>query len=349
MNTPNVLFLGTQKGVRDYKGGDDQWQEAGRYISGVADCLEGSKSHPEIVYCCVLHDGVYRTSDAGGSWRRIFEGDTRAVAVDPGDDRVVYVGTEPVRLYRSEDKGDTWEELNHLLDLSDEVKRNWKSPQPQYQGHVRHIFIDPDDRQILYLSIEHGGVVRTFDGGKTWEDVSSGIDYLDIHKISNDPVRKDLYFMTSARGFFRSTDPARGWTRIENNGITRDYFHDFMFLPGQPPVMLIATANGSPGHWNRPGMAQSAMFRSLDGARTWQQVGDGLPESIEKMVWALATSPNDPAQVYAGYGQSDKGQAETRKMPTGPGAVRFSPDGGNSWREIKLGELPAVRALWVAS
>jgi photosystem II stability/assembly factor-like uncharacterized protein len=61
---------------------------------------------------------------------------------------------------------------------------------------VRHISVDPEDSQILYISIEHGGIVRTFDGGKTWEDVSKGIDYLDIHKISNDPVRKDLYFMT---------------------------------------------------------------------------------------------------------------------------------------------------------
>jgi photosystem II stability/assembly factor-like uncharacterized protein len=198
MKNSNVLFLGTQKGVRVYKGHDDQWQEMGRHTSGVADCLEGSKRHPEIVYCCVLHDGVYRSSDAGTSWARIFEGDARAAGVDPSDDRVVYVGTEPVRLYRSEDKGSTWEELKNLLDLPEEVKRHWKSPQPQYQGHVRHIFIDPDNPQILYLSIEHGGVVRTFDGGEIWEDVSKGIDYLDIHKISNDPIRKDLYFMTSA-------------------------------------------------------------------------------------------------------------------------------------------------------
>jgi photosystem II stability/assembly factor-like uncharacterized protein len=85
-------------------------------------CLEGSKRHPETVYCCVLHDGVYRTSDAGTSWEHIFEGDARAVAVDPSDDGVVYVGTEPVRLYRSEDRGDTWEELKNLLGLPDEVQ-----------------------------------------------------------------------------------------------------------------------------------------------------------------------------------------------------------------------------------
>jgi hypothetical protein len=70
---------------------------------------------------------------------------------------------------------------------------------------------------------------------------------------------------------------------------------------------------------------------------------------MEKMVWALASSPVDPTYVYAAYGQSDKGQAETRKMPTGPGAVWFSPDRGSSWREISIGELPAVRSLWIAA
>ena len=348
MNETNLFFLGTQKGVTIYRGNDDRWEEAGRHLSGVADCLACSKRHPEIIYCGVLHDGLYRTADAGNTWLRIFEGDVRSAAVDPTDDRVVYVGTEPVQLYRSENSGDTWEELKSLLDLPEEVKRNWKSPQPQYHAHVRDIHIDRDNPRCLYLSIEHGGIVRSFDRGQTWEDISKGIDYLDIHKVSNDPIRKDLYFVTSARGFFRSTDPARGWTRIEENGITRDYFHDFVFLKGEPPVMLIATAKGSPGHWNRTGMAQSAIFRSLDGGETWQQAGDGLPESMEKMVWTLATAPGNSSHVYAGYGQSDKGQAETRKMPTGLGAVWFSPDQGNSWREIRTG-LPPVRAMCISS
>jgi len=349
MSDTNLFFLGTQKGLRLYRGRDDRWGEVGRHFSGVVDYLDGSERRPATVYCCILQDGLYRTKDAGNRWERIFEGDVRSVAVDPSDDRLVYAGAEPVHLYRSEDGGDTWEELRGLLDLPEEVRRNWKSPQPDHEGHIRHIYVNPDDPRCLYLSIEHGGIVRSFDRGKTWEDVSQGIDYLDIHKISNHPVQKDLYFLTSARGFFRSTDPAKGWTRIEGKGIARDYFHDFLFLRGDTLMILIATANGSPGHWNRPGLAQSAIFRSQDGGESWHQVGEGLPESMEKMVWGLASPPGNPSQVYAGYGQSDKGQAETRKMPTGGGAVWFSPDKGSSWREIQVGELPAVRALWISS
>jgi hypothetical protein len=33
------------------------------------------------------------------------------------------------------------------------------------------------------------------------------------------------------------------------------------------------------------------------------------------MIWAMASSPNDPVQVYSGYGQSDKRQARDKKMP----------------------------------
>jgi hypothetical protein len=349
MSNANVFFLGTQTGVRVYRGKDDKWQEVGRHLSGVADCLAGSKHDPQTVYCGILNDGLYRTSDAGNRWRRIFTGDVRAVAVDPSDERVVYIGTEPVHLYRSENMGEKWEELTTLQRMPEEIKRNWVSPQPNHAGHIRDIYIDRTDPRILYLSIEHGGIVRSFDSGDTWEDVSSGIDYLDIHRVSNDPIDRDRYFVTSARGFFHSTDPSRGWTRIENSRITRDYFHDFLFLDGKVPVMLIATANESPGHWNRPGLAQSAIFRSVDGAQTWQQVGDGLPESMEKMVWTLTSPPADLTRVYAGYGQSDKGQAETRKMPTGNGEVWFSPDQGDSWREIHIGELPPVRAMAISS
>jgi photosystem II stability/assembly factor-like uncharacterized protein len=301
------------------------------------------------VFCGILNDGLYRTSDAGQNWRRIFEGDVRAVAIDPSDDEVVYVGTEPVHLYRSEDSGETWAELNKLLGLPEEIKRNWVSPQPDHTGHIRDIHIDRDNQRCFYLSIEHGGIVRSFDGGESWEDVSSGIDYLDIHKVCNHPIRRHLYFVTSARGFFRSTDPSRGWKRIEQSGITRDYFHDFLFLDAPEPMMLIATGDQSPGHWNRPGLAQSAIFRSRDCAETWQQLSGGLTESKEKMVWALSSPPANSRQVYAGYGQSDKGQAETRKMPTGAGEVWFSPDQGDSWREVRLGELPPVRAMVISS
>src|SRR5262249_25489516 len=60
----------------------------------------GLKAQPNVVFLGVAQDGLYRTDDAGKSWRRVFEGNVRAVTVDPINEEVVYVGAEPVHLYR---------------------------------------------------------------------------------------------------------------------------------------------------------------------------------------------------------------------------------------------------------
>jgi photosystem II stability/assembly factor-like uncharacterized protein len=135
-----------------------------------------------------------------------------------------------VALFRSEDGGDSWQEITSLKALPQSVRKNWWYPQAPHHGHVRNIHIHPDDPHAIYLCLEHGGIVRSFDRGKNWEDVSKGIDYLDIHVIANLPKRKDRYYVASARGFFTSDKPEAGWVRAQN-GLTRDYFHDFLFLP----------------------------------------------------------------------------------------------------------------------
>ena len=75
---------------------------------------QSAKTRPERVFAAVPFDGGYRTDDGGKSWKKVFEGDTRCFAVDPHDDRVVYAGLGPVQLMRSEDGGDTWENLESL-------------------------------------------------------------------------------------------------------------------------------------------------------------------------------------------------------------------------------------------
>ena len=169
---------------------------------------------------------------------------------------MVYAGLGPVQLMRSEDGGDSWENLESLQQMPDEVQNQWCVPGP-YVGvqfpHVCNIFIHPDESDLLLLTLEHGGVVRSEDRGKTWEDASSGIDYLDMHHIYNYPGSKDRYYVSCARGFFRSERPrtavgdgsrkaCRGATPRSTATPTTWYF-----LPGETPRMMVLRRARLPG------------------------------------------------------------------------------------------------------
>ena len=349
MPTPVRIYAGTQEGLFVCRSRNGSWEKVSvAFETGTIDAIDGLRSQPNIVYLGVTQDGLYRTDDAGKSWRRVFEGNVRAVTVDPTDENVIYVGVEPIHLYRSEDGGKSWEELTGVQALPAEVKKNWTFPRPPHREHVRHIFVHSDDPSILLVCLEHGGIIRSVDRGKTWRDVSRGIDYLDIHHISTAPGRKDLFFVATARGFFKSSDPGNGWQRAEN-GFTRDYFHDFVFLPGNPGAMLVATADKSPGYWDRPERAQGALFRSRNLAESWERVGVGkwLPQEMTQMVWALAQHPQDPSIVYAGLGAVSRGRSADASQK-GAGDILVSEDEGDSWERLPI-ELPADRVLWIAT
>ncbi|HEY3115761.1 MAG TPA: hypothetical protein VGK54_03385, partial [Chloroflexota bacterium] len=313
----------------------------------VVESVSGSRRDPQRVYVGVAYDGLYRTEDGGLHWKKIFEGDIRATNVDPTNEDVVFTGTEGVFLYRSDDRGETWTENESLRALPDDVRKKWWTPYPPALGHIITVYVHPDDANMIYLCLEHGGILRSFDRGESWEEVDTGIDYLDIHVIATLPHHFDKWFVSSARGFFTTPDPGQGWERAEN-GFTRDYFHDFIFLPpersGGNPTMLIATADHSPGSWQRPEYARSAIFRSDDVAQTWHRVVEGLEEEMEPMAWALTNHPTDPNGAFAGIGRVSRGSAQG---PTGPGRIMVSHDRGDSWQKVL--DVPGNRVLWAAT
>jgi photosystem II stability/assembly factor-like uncharacterized protein len=344
------LYAGTQHGLFIWRSRNNGWEEIARHFpDGIIDSFSGCKRARERVFAGVTHNGVYRTDNGGKNWTKLLDGDIRSITVDPTDDKVIYAGMEPVALYRSEDGGGRWQELTALKELPETVRKNWWFPQPPHLGHVRQIFIHPDNSNIIYLCIEHGGVMRSLDRGNSWEDVSKGIDYLDIHVISNLPGSLQRYYVATARGFFTTDDPCAGWVRAEN-GLTRNYFHDFLFLPpaetGDDPNMVLATADGSPGFWRRENRgARAALFISKDAAKSWQRVTRGIKDDLDSMVWALVHHPHEPKTVFAGFGNMGRGHAHGAG---GAGDLMISRDMGESWQRLNI-DLPADRVLWAAA
>jgi hypothetical protein len=311
-----------------------------------SESVAGGRRHPERVYVADLNGGgLYGTEDAGRSWTKLLDGEVWSVAVDPNDDDVLYAGTGPIHLYRSEDRGKSWEDLPGLQDLPEEARGKWWYPPPPHTAHVYHIYVDPDDSRVIYLSLEHGGIVRSFDRGASWEDVTEGIDYPDIHCVRTLPGSPPRYFASTCRGFFVSDDPAEGWIRAEA-GCTRDYFHSFIFLApehaGDIPTILLATADKSPGSWNRPEEAHGAIFRSRDGAASWHWVGEGLAKEMRLAVNMLVNHPTERDGAFAALGVWNRGTAPRF------GTIMATHDRGDSWQEVPA-QLPPVIGLWAAA
>jgi hypothetical protein len=343
------IYAGTETGLSVWKENNGgRWESVGSGLPGEpCRAISGSHHHPEVVFAGVEHDGVYRTKDGGEHWTKLLDKDVWSIKVDPHDDRVIYAGLAPVGLFRSEDSGEHWEELTGLQELPDEIKVRQYYPVLTEASHVLYIFIDPEDRKKIYLSLEHGGVIRSLDGGETFEDVTEGIDYVDIHMVQKLP-KQEKYVAATARGFFATSDPAQGWVRAEK-GFTRDYFYKYVILPpangADNPQIIVSTGDKSPGSWNRPEGARGALFRSDDCAETWYRIGDnrGLPEEMRERAWYFTQHPHDANGVFGGFGRYPYPNVDT-----GPGSVKVSHDRGDSWESLDDIMVKPVWGLFTA-
>lgn len=94
----------------------------------------------------------------------------------PSEKKVLYAGTAPAALFRSEDRGRKWEEVKGLT--RHPTRKNWT---PGAGGMCLHsIQVDPRDAKRLYVAISSAGVFRTDDGGTRWRMLNEGL-------VRNDP------------------------------------------------------------------------------------------------------------------------------------------------------------------
>jgi photosystem II stability/assembly factor-like uncharacterized protein len=227
---------------------------------------------------------------------------------------VVYAGTEPSAVFRSDTGGDDWVELAGLRALPS--ANTWSFPPRPHTHHVRWIEADVSAADRVFVAIEAGALVRTSDGGRTWHDRIRGGPN-DTHTAVTHPVAPGRIYSAAGDGYFESTDAGDSW-RSPEDGLKHLYLVGIAVDPADPDTVMVSATAG-PGSAYRPRRAEAHVYRKTKLKR-WELAMSGLPEANGTTVSHFATHAGEPGVIYAANNQ---------------GLFR-SEDAGRSWKALDL-------------
>jgi photosystem II stability/assembly factor-like uncharacterized protein len=290
---------------------DLAWRMIGPYRGGRTRAVAGVPSRPGVFYVGAVNGGVWKTDDAGRTWRPIFDAQPTqsigAIAVAPSDPNIIYVGSGEGLLrpdlsvgngiYRSSDAGQTWSHLG----LTDGQQ-------------IAALAVDPHDSRRVFAAVlghpygpnAERGIYRSLDAGVTWQRV--------------------LY-----------KDDDTGGSAVEID-------------PANPQIVYAALWQVRLGPWedkNEFSGTGGGLFKSSDGGATWSRLSSGLPATLTQINMALA--PSAPSRIYAVAGTTEPGDYSSaaglgvfRSDDAGARWTRITADPRPALR-IGGGDLPIVR------
>jgi photosystem II stability/assembly factor-like uncharacterized protein len=257
-------------------------------------------------------DGVYKSTDAGKSWKHIGLRDTRhigRVIVHPKNPDIVFVaalghafGPNAERgVFRSTDGGKTWDKVLYKDENTGAID----------------ITFDPSNPNVLYAGLwqarrlpwtmESGGpgsgLYRSSDGGSTWKRLEgnglpSGIMGRIGVAVSPNPNRIWALIESEKGGLYRSDDGGEKWTLVNDHRRFRQraWYYTHVFAdPKNPETVYILNTN---------------MYRSTDGGKTFTDLH--APHGDHHGLWIDPTNPQ-------------------RMINSNDGGANVSVNGGESW------------------
>lgn len=294
------LFVAMEDQLGILEQANGKWRVDVKLNETEPQCISVDPFDPDRLYCGTLGQGLWLTDDSGKTWRQtgkeVIHPRVTSVAVSETEKRdgfgVVYVGTEPSVLYRSEDGGETWQKPAELTDLPS--AKTWRFPPKPDTHHVRYISADPIHPGRIYLAIEAGALIRSYDGGRTWKDRVEGGPY-DTHTLTTNHNAPGRLYSAAGDGYFESHDYGDSW-RTLGSGLRHHYLYSVAVLPNDPDVVLVSA---SPAPWSAYNSenAESYVYRKTRG-QDWKQIRAGLPQSNGTTVSALAVNPGTAAEFY---------------------------------------------------
>lgn len=274
-------------------------------------CLAVDPSDYEILYVGTDDAGVFKSGDSGKSWERLSGIDhprITAIAVSPVDG-AVYAGTEPSSLFVSRDGGASWRELEGMKNLPSAP--TWSFPPRPWTSHVRAMALSHKDPDLILVGIELGGVVRSTDGGDTWQDQRPGAQP-DCHALATHPVAPDIVYEAAGGGFAESRDFGDTWEGMDE-GLGHRYTWGLAVDGSDTELVHLSAATG-PGRAHGSGPSDAAIYRRRGGG-SWEPI----LEHLSGFPYALAVDPDAPGSLYVGFGD---------------GGITGTPGPEAEWQEI---------------
>jgi hypothetical protein len=356
-----VVMIGTRKGLWIGTSDDarEDWEFTGPHhdMEEVYSCLVDTRTSPPRLFAGAssswLGPQVRWSDDLGATWAETPGGAIRFPDdVDASVERIwqivpgqepdtLWAGTEPGAVWRSRDRGESFELVRGLWDHPQ--RADWGAG---FGGQAFHTILPhPDDPSSVTAAISTGGVYQSADGGDTWEPRNQGIraEFLPegeqypefgqcVHKVTRHPSRPERLFLQNHGGVYRSDDHGSSWTYI-GDGLPSDFGFPIVVHPGEPDTIFVFPNGAGDGRYPPGGKAR--VWRSRDAGGTWEELGEGLPDGfyVGVMRDAMSHDGQDPLGLYLGARN---------------GAVWASNDAGGSWRQV-VANLPDVLVVRAAA
>ena len=256
-------------------------------------------------------------------------------ADEPG---VLWCGTLPGGVFRSEDRGQSWSLVRSLWDHP--LRKKWSGGGADWPG-VHSICVDPRNSKQVSVAVSTGGVWFTPDSGATWELRGQGMrgEYMP-QELAGDPISQDVHCLVQCpsdprrmwvqhhNGIFVSSDEGRTFTEITD--VKPSVFgFPVVVHPSEPDTAWFVPAVKDEKRY--PVEGKLVVTRTRDGGKSFYILREGLPqEHAYDLVWRHALAIDDSGERLA-FGSTT-------------GGLWVSENQGDSWSLVSH-TLPPVHGV----